>query len=293
MQIYFSGVFGTGFGKYGGHYAYLDESLRKMRDECHLFSERYTTLTRSEVPRAIKLENASVVVDQCDVENTQDYAVAVTKNKDIVVMASLARSSTKDKSTADCAQRFLKHNMPEMFPYFIGDSPQELAVAVEQKKLISVQGITSIKAAQRKYTLNRLFSQHLCDTAGHVMTKVHLSNAPSIDLLTHFPFVSASTNLWQTIGSAGDIFLPSSGTTLGVSSDHSAIGVHGAHINTVSEMERHEVLGIIKKAGVDFNLLSAHVSCRWAFNMWSITDYLIGAQHGLHKPLEKQQDGLF
>jgi hypothetical protein len=279
MKLYFSNVFGAGFGQYGGHYAHLCENLRRMRDSCEYFAERPNTLSRPEVYRAIKLENAKVIVDYNDNVDLGSYLAIILAKKDVISWAAFVRNAV-----SGCSSRFDKADICGAFPHFVGDALDELSAVKLNNALVSIQGVTSIKAAQRINTLDKLFGKTLCDSDGHVLVKAHFQNATNIELLTRYPIVSASTNLWQTIGNDGDIFLPFNGKVIGIDEYHAGIGEKNRHLLSVSEMEREQIHNFISSTGVEVDSLATSIPRRWAWNMWSLTSYMAQAQHGTNRP---------
>lgn len=116
--------------------------------------------------------------------------------------------------------------------------------------------------------LDRIWSRHLMDRSGKPRCKVHGFGITSIPIMERYPWHSCDSSSWIQTASFGAITFPGYGS-LHVSKDSPSRHDRGAHLSSLTDVERSRVVDTLKSQGFDPDYIIDHYLGRFTYNLFA------------------------
>jgi hypothetical protein len=279
VHLYHASVYVSNFGKQLGAYAHLSEGERVKYDEgiTHVL-ESYHYIQKENYLRQAKADGKRFFCDSgafsafsmgvtIDIDKFCDYC---HENADAILMMSVLDAIGDPDGTWRNQMYMESRGLRPLPCYHFGEPVEILEWYIKTYPYITIGGMVPISTPQLLTWLDRIWGEHLTDGDGKPRCKVHGFGLTSPDLMNRYPWYSVDSSTWQALGSNGSIVLPPHGKTLAISSNAAQRKIPGQHLDTLRPPERQAVIEMIEGYGFDVELLRAHHSHRWTWNVWQM-----------------------
>lgn len=288
MKLYMAGFYASNFDKNGTVYRRLSPPERAARDSIRHNLESYHYIAKGQAITKLRRDSVKVFLDSgafssmtkgvhVDLKGYCDY---IKKNEDIiervdgVLMASVLDSIGSVEKTWENQAEMEKHGVTPLPCFHYGEDEDALKYYVSEYPYITLGGMVPISTPQLIHWLDRIFEKYLCDKDGVMKTKVHGFGLTSLPLMKRYPWTSVDSSTWVMWSANGMILMPGVGEAgearqINVSEFSSSKKSEGRHYDTVTDIERERLRGLIEATGFEVERLRKEYSTRWAWNAWA------------------------
>jgi hypothetical protein len=152
--------------------------------------------------------------------------------------------------------------------FHFGEDEQYLEWYVQNYPYITIGGCVGRHPKDLFTWLDRIWSKHILDARGNPKCKVHGFGITSIPIMERYPWWSVDSTSWLQTASFGAITFPGYGS-LHVSKDSPSRHDKGAHLNSLSAVERERVVNTMKAQGFDPDYIIDHYLGRFTYNLFA------------------------
>jgi len=208
-----------------------------------------------------------------------DYCDYIHRNIDIIekVDDTLMVAGMDGIGDADLTyhnlNRMWKHGVKAIPCFHSGEDEKYLDYYIKYYPYISLGGMVGASITQLMNWLDRVWSNNLVDGSGNPRIKVHGFGITSDKLVERYPWYSVDSSLWIQSASFGMI-VTKEHRNISLSDKSPSRHTKGQHLANFSEEERNHILGIIHKAGFNYERLSTTYQSRAAYNLWSMGEIM-------------------
>ena len=226
--------------------------------------------------------------------DTAEFCRYIVRNQDLWECVSVLDAIGDYKGTYK-NQMAMQNLLPkELWPlpcYHYGEPVDVLKHYVDNYEYITIGGMVPISTAQLTIWLDQIWPL-ICDEHGVPKVKVHGFGLTSLPLMLRYPWYSVDSSSWIMFGNNGMCLLPGLGKSINVSSKSGRRKDADAHIDTFVPAIREAIEAEIRTEGGDPQRLRDLYYSRWAWNAWSIPEY-VARRGGGSKRYVAVQEGLF
>lgn len=302
MKLYLAAVYTSNFSKTSQGYKRMTDVERKDRDGVRHVLESYHYIHRDIYVDRIRRDECKVFLDsgafsaftkgtEIDLPEYCDY---VKRNFDIleqvdgIPMFSVLDGIGDPQKTYDNQMLMERLGVRPLPCFHFGEDERWLEWYMSKYEYITIGGMVPISTPQLYLWLDRIFHKYLTDGSGRPRIRVHGFGLTSIGLMERYPWYSVDSSSWVQIASNGSIYIPDratiqaqtrkgildegDGVTLSVSRASPNHKEAGRHLDTLTDVERKEIVKFLEGRGYEIERLRHEYLARWSFNCWSFTE---------------------
>ena len=303
MKLYVASVYNSSFDLHGRVFSRLDESEKQARLGVKHILESYHYIYKQSFVDKIRRDKTAVFLDSgafsaftkgIDVD-IKGYCRYIKENEDIIykddgVLCASVLDGIGDPLKTWQNQLLMESLGVTPLPCFhYGEDERYLEWYIERYPYITIGGMVAQSTPQLKLWLDRIWEEHLCDSAGRPRVKVHGFGLTTLSLMTRYPWYSVDSSTWVQHGSNGMIQLPGYGQIY-ISDRSPNRKIDGQHYRNHPEQVRQTIANEIRRLGFDPERLEQIYLSRWAFNLWA---YPVEGEKNQLTEFKREQQGLF
>ena len=207
------------------------------------------------------------------------YCNYIKENLDIIkvedgdLMASVLDGIGDPLKTWNNQAYMEKQGVKPLPCFHYGEDPKFLDWYIKHYSYITIGGMVGKTKEQLIKWLDRMWNNHILDGSGKPRLKVHAFGVTSDKLIEQYPWYSVDSSLWIQSASFGMI-VTKEHRNISLSDKSPSRHTKGQHLANFSEEERNHILGIIHKAGFNYERLSTTYQSRAAYNLWSMGEIM-------------------
>jgi|GEM_PF-2321027 len=152
--------------------------------------------------------------------------------------------------------------------FHFGEDERYLDYYVNNYPYITIGGCVGRAPADLITWLDRVWSRHMINPDGSAKVKVHGFGITSLALMERYPWRSCDSSSWIQTASFGAITFPGYGS-LHVSKNAPSRHDKGAHINSLTDIERERVVATLVAQGFNPDYLIDHYLGRFTYNLFA------------------------
>lgn len=285
MRLYQAGIMTSNFNQAGRVYARLDENEKTLRNSVEWNLESYHYIHKPTAVRRIREEGMKVFLDsgafsaytqgvKIDLGKYCDYC---HKNADIIDFPSVLDAIGTENSYKDTYKNQMEMESRGVNPlpcFHFGEPTEVLDHYVANYDYITIGGMVPISTKQLTIWLDRIWEEHLTDSEGTPLTKVHGFGLTSLPLMQRYPWFSVDSSTWVQWAANGMLLLPKLGMQVNVSDKSSSRKMRNQHYDTYTQQERDVIDQEFDATGIDPERLRTLYYSRWAWNCWAFPEYM-------------------
>lgn len=306
MNLYLAGLYSSRFSKHGQLYLKLTDRERAARDGVSYILESYHYIGTQKLVDDIREDRQKVFLDSgafsaftkgvavdlpgyCDYIKRNQEIVAV---EDGVLLASVLDGIGDPLKTYQNQLAMEAHGVRPLPCFHYGEDERYLEWYIANYPYITLGGMVPISTPQLVYWLDRIWDRYLVDGAGRPKLKVHGFGLTTIDLMERYPWHSIDSSTWVQLAAFGGILVPGFGEQLKlyISAESPSKKKLGQHLDSLTDIQRNEILRGIAELGFDIERLQTFYLARWAYNCWGFTELnrrIISAKPALFRNVQR------
>jgi hypothetical protein len=221
------------------------------------------------------------------------YCDYIHQNSDIIDVASVLDGIGDPLKTWQNQQEMERLGVTPLPCFHYAEPVEYLQHYIENYEYITLGGMVPISTPQLKFWLDDIWEKYLTDEQGNAKIKVHGFGLTTISLMERYPWYSVDSSSWVQIPSNGNILLPGTWRTIGISDKSPSRKVEGQHFRNITTKEQEYVRHVIESAGFEVERLETEYLSRWAFCCYAFNELGRVTNEGKQDQFEDHQMRFF
>lgn len=280
MNLFLAAIYTNNYKPTQARYEKLVDCEKEIVGRVPYILESYHYVNKQSFVDVMRQQNAKVFLDSGAFSahslgvsiNIDEYCNYIIRNMDILrtdgdsVMASVL-DGIGDALKTWQNQLYMEKKGAKPLPCFhFGEDPRYLDWYVQRYEYITIGGLVGRSQEDQQVWLDRMWENHMLDSAGNAKLKVHAFGMTAPWLMRRYPWHSVDSSSWIQAAAFGSIFTSEYGP-ISVSKDSPAKHTQGRHLTTLTEIERNYVSQLLATKGFEYERLSTVYESRAIYNM--------------------------
>ena len=284
MKIYIAALYSNQY-RSAGRRSRLNEFEQEVVDNTPDILESYHYVNKQTFVDKMRMDQARVFVDSGAFSAytlgvtipIEDYCTYIQVNEDIIrredgiLMASVLDGIGDPLLTYQNQLRMEELGVRALPCFHAGEDTRYLDWYIENYEYITLGGMVGSSTKQLIIWLDRMWNNHILDSAGNPKVKVHGFGITSIPIMERYPWTSCDSSSWIQSASFGSIITPDNGA-LSVSDKSPSRHDLGQHVTTMTQEEGAYLNDLIESQGFSLEKLAKVYESRATYNIWAFEE---------------------
>lgn len=281
MQIYLASIYPGGYMKDQSQYDKFTDFEKSIVDNLPNILESYHYVNKQKYVDDMRRNNSQVFLDSGAFSaftlgaeiDLPTYCNYIKKNTDIIrkddglLMASVLDGIGDPLRTWQNQKQMESLGVRPLPCFHFGEDERYLEYYINNYEYITIGGMVPYSTKQLFIWLDRIWNRYLIDGSGNPKVKVHGFGLTSVPLMKSYPWYSVDSSRWIQAAVFGYILV--NDKPIEISDKSGKRKTKGAHLETITEIEKNELVKQLTEWGFDVESLAKNSYSRAIYNMWS------------------------